>query len=127
MAEVVTFIDKRIDLTTVVAKGVVTAEDILDWVDEYYDNDVTRLMLMDYTEADVSSMNSEVLFAINKRVKTRCEGRIGGKTALLFATEYDFGTGNMYSSLADIEVLPIQYKAFKELGQAKKWLGITAD
>ena len=47
-----------------------------------------------------------------------------GKTAIVGPKEIDYGLGRMYQTFSELEGLPYEYMVFKELEEAKDWLGV---
>lgn len=116
--------DVAAGLTRVKVTGEIEAHEILDWFKNDYTVDITKLVLWDFTEAIVSSISTETLRAYAAEARQRGEGRRGGKTALVFAREADFGIGRLYEALAEMEKVPVTVKSFRSLKKAREWLGL---
>ena len=120
--ETVKDFDKK--LTTNIAKGEFSCDELLDWVRDYYSGAVTELILWDFSKADISKITNEEFQKIANEVKKVSNTRAGGKTALVFSQDIGFGLGRMYETFSDISNMPFGYRSFRSISEAKHWLGI---
>ena len=120
--ETVKDFDKK--LTTNVAEGEFSCDELLDWVRNYYLGAVTELILWDFSKADISKITNEELRKIANEVKKVSNTRAGGKTALVFSQDIGFGLGRMYEAFSRISSMPFEYRTFRSISEAKDWLGI---
>ncbi len=111
-------------LTVNIATGKIAAEDILNWVLEYYSGNSTKFILWDFTEADLSNITSEEFRGIASEVKKRSEIRMDGKTALVFGRDLEFGLGRMFQAFSEIEGVLFEYMSFRDIVEARKWLDV---
>ena len=102
-------------------------EDMLNWVVEYYSGAVTECILWDFSEADLSELTNDELRQIVLEVRKRSIDRTGGKTALVFQRDLDFGIGRVFGSFSEIEDMPFEYRSFRNITEAKKWIGVCTD
>lgn len=96
--------DKR--LTTNIAEGRISYEDLSSSINDYYSGPVTQLNLWNFSGADLSKITSdEIMKIINlvKMVIDRSGARANGKTALVFSKDIGFGLGRMFGALSEIE------------------------
>ncbi len=122
MANIETSIDYKNDLTINIISGELTLQEILDQFERYYEGETTKQILCDLTNADWSKIPSdEFRQAITKLKKY---SRKGGKTALQFSNDTDFGIGRMIEVFADIEKYDFEFRSFRNRKDADKWLGI---
>ncbi len=122
MAKIKTSIDYQKDLTVNIISGELTIQEILDKFENYYEGETTKQILCDFTNADWSNIPShEFRNGISKLKKF---SRKGGKTALVFAKDVDFGIGRMVEVFADIEEYDFKFKSFMDKEDAYEWLGI---
>ncbi len=122
MAKIETSIDYNEDLTVNIISGELTLKEIIDQFETYYDGETTKQILCDLTNADWSNIStSELRMAITELKKY---SRKGGKTAMLFSTDGDFGIGRMLEVFADIEKYDFEFRSFRDKESAYKWLGI---
>lgn len=111
-------------LTINIAKGEIKLEDLLNWISSYYSGITTKYILWDFNEADLSNITTEEIRKIAKEVKKKSDIRAGGKTALVFNGDLDFGLGRMYEAFAEIEGIKFESMSFQNIAEARKWLGV---
>ena len=112
------------DLTIVTAEGVITADDLLDWGNNYYEGQITSLILWDVTKADLSGLQSDKLRKIAEIMSRISEARRGGKTAFVYDNPLEFGIGRMFQAYSEMEDMPFQVQSFRSFHEARKWLGV---
>ncbi len=116
--------DRAKDLTIVTAKGVITADDLLDWGNNYYEGQITSLILWDVTNADLSSLQADQLREIAENMSRISEVRKGGKTAFVYDKPLEYGIGRMFQAYSEIEDMPFEVQSFQSFDEAKAWLGV---
>ena len=116
--------DQLSDLTVGIVKGEIRSDDILTWVEDYYSGTVTKFILVDFTEAELSKLRSEELQKIAKEIKGIAALRESGKTALVVGSDLGFGFGRMFKAYAEIEDIGVEYMVFRNMPEARKWLGV---
>ena len=121
MSKIETSIDYRLDLTVHTVFGDLTSQEILDKLETYYQGRPTTLILWDFTNATWSGISSNELH--NTVMKAKKYSRPGGKTALVFSKDADFGIGRMLEALAAIEDYDYKFGSFRSIKDAEKWLG----
>ena len=119
-----TIYDLAKDLTIVKAKGKVKAQDLLNWTAEYYSGKVTALILWDFSEADIGDVPMDHLKELAVAARRKADVRRGGKSALVFSRDVDFGLGRMFETLSEIEKTPVLYNSFRDISKAISWLGV---
>ena len=97
MAKIDVSINAKDDLTVFTVTGSLSHEDIIKFSNQYY-------------------------MEIPKRMKELTVRRIGGKTAFVEDNNEDFGMGRLYESFAMSEELPVSYRVFRTIDDAKNWL-----
>ena len=117
--------DKTQDLTIVTAAGQLTADDLIDWVTHYYAGDVTRFILWDLTQANLSAISFEEVEAHAKSFNRLADSRQGGRSAFVFGSDLEYGLGRMYQALSEIENVPIAFQTFRNIDEARQWLGVN--
>ena len=123
MGTVETKFDMALSLTISVAKGMITLDDILNWISNYYSGTVTQLVLWDLTEADLSEITITELKEVAATVKKRYYLRRGGKTAIVSKGGIEYGIGRVLQDFAKKEGVEIEYMCFRDMLKAKEWLG----
>ena len=112
------------DLTIVTAEGAISADDLLDWGNSYYEGQITPLILWDVTKADLSGIQSDKLRKIAEIMSRISEARRGGKTAFVYDNPLEFGIGRMFQAYSEMEDMPFQVQSFKNFDEAMEWLGV---
>ncbi len=112
------------DLTIVTVEGVISADDLLEWGNSYYEGQITSLILWDVTKADLSGLQSDKLRKIAEIMSRISEARRGGKTAFVYDNPLEFGIGRMFQAYSEMEDMPFQVQSFRSFHEARKWLGV---
>lgn len=114
------------DLTIIKATGGLVEDDIFTWSANYYANgEITTLHLWDITEADLSQITTEDIIEDSRRTSKMAQVRKGGKTAVVASMNtLEFGLSRMSEAHHEIELVPIEYRLFDSMKEAKEWLGI---
>ena len=112
------------DLTIVTVEGAISADDLLDWGNSYYEGQITSLILWDVTKADLSGLQSDKLRKIAEIMSRISEARRGGKTGFVYDNPLEFGIGRMFQAYSEMEDMPFQVQSFRSFHEARKWLGV---
>jgi len=115
--------DISLDLTTNTAKGPISYGDLLNWIINYYSGPVTKFILWDFTQADLSKITTNQFQNMAEVVKSRSDIRKGGKSALVFSRDLEYGLGRMFEMFSQIEGTQFEFRSFRSLSEAKQWLG----
>jgi hypothetical protein len=78
--------------------------------------------LWDFINATWSGITNEELQELVSKAKKH--SREGGKTALVFSKDIDFGIGRMIETYAELEKYDYEFYNFRDRKDAEKWLGI---
>jgi hypothetical protein len=122
MANIETTVDDENDLTVFTVKGELTAKEIIHHASEYYAKKPTRFVLWDVTSGTVGTISNDDFRQIAEQMKNYTSKRKGGKTAFVAKSIVDFGLGRMYGAFAEVEGLPVAYRTFRTIEEAKKWI-----
>lgn len=125
MASIEVTYDPQNDLTVFSLKGKTSVDEIIEKARDAYYNKPTQLVLWDGTGGSVSHNTYDDFERIAKELKHFMGKRKRGRTALVGVLDAEFGMGRMYEAFAEAEGLPIEYKTFKSIEKAKKWLGLS--
>lgn len=117
-------LDPDNNLTIYTVNGEVTVQDIVQKVKAFYAGEPTKLVLWDFTEANLSKIPSEDIIQIIYNIKKLVHSRKGQKTALVFSSKFGYGLGRMFTAFSEIEKTGIEYGSFHSVEEAKQWLGI---
>lgn len=113
-------------LTVNIASGKIRAKDIISWISEYYSGAATKLILWDFTEADLSELSSEDINRIIQVIRSSSDFKKGGKAAFVFGPEHDLMPDGKTGALLEHEVVEIECRSFESIDEAKIWLGIIS-
>ena len=125
MAVIESLIDHKTNLTIHTVNGLVDGDDIIQRMEEYHSGEVTKLIIWDFSDADLRDLTTKKITSIANIGRHFTESRMGGQKALISLHNLSFGLGRMYEVLAEIEKFLIQTKVFRNMEEAKNWLGIT--
>lgn len=114
--------DEKLNLTTFVCTGKVTAADIEEQVKILYRGTPSLNAMWDFTNADVSVLSPADVSGIAQFVKTASHSRSGGKTALVFPTSMLTEMASLLESISEIEVQDAKIKIFNDLDAALAWI-----
>jgi hypothetical protein len=115
----------RHNLTVFTAHGTISAGVILKELQDYYAGQPTLYSLWDFSEADVTGISADDISSLARYIRQRTSDRQGGKSALVFAKDLDFGLGRMIDTQLEIEGSPVAMSSFKTKADALKWLEIS--
>ena len=124
MAIIDTIVDSQGDLSVFAVNGELTADEIIERVEEYYTKHPTKLVLWIMGDVDLSAITREGIERIIQTAKKNTGKRKEGKTAIVGSKDIEYGLARMYEAYAGFENLPYEYKIFKEVDEAKEWLGV---
>ena len=116
--------DTEKDLTIVTAEGVITADDLLDWGNNYYEGQITSLILWDVTDADLSKLQADQLSEIAEHMSRISGARRGGKTAFVYDKPLEYGIGRIFQAYSEMEDMPFEVRSFQSFDKAREWLGV---
>jgi|GEM_PF-6843875 len=114
--------DDKVNLTTYICSGPVTASEIEDQVRTLYRGTPSLHAMWDFTEADLSLLSKEDILGIAKIVKETSHSRSGGRTALVFSTDMLTRMGPLLEGISTIEVPDAKIKIFNDLTAGLGWI-----
>ncbi|MFC1884548.1 hypothetical protein ACFL2O_07245 [Thermodesulfobacteriota bacterium] len=124
MGTIKTTKDMSLNLTINLAEGIILYDDMSTWITEYYSGTVTNLILWDFREADLSKIKTEEFAELARLIKRKADLRQGGKTALVFKRDLEFGLGRMFEVFSELEDLSFEFMSFRSIEEAREWLGV---
>ena len=124
MAIIETIVNSQGDLSVFTVNGELTADEIIERVEEYYTKHPTKLVLWIMGDVDLSAITREGIERIIQIAKKNTGKRKEGKTAIVGSKDVEYGLARMYEAYTGFENLPYEYKIFKDVDKAKEWLGI---
>jgi len=114
--------DEKLDLTTFVCSGLVTAKEIEEQLGILYGGTPSLNVLWDFTDADISALSPANVLGIAQFVKTAAHSRAGGRTVLVFPTSLLIENAPLLESIAEIEVPDAKIKIFNDLDAGLAWI-----
>jgi hypothetical protein len=124
MATIETIVDSQNDLSVFTVNGELTTDKVIERVEEYYTKHPTKLVLWIMGDVDLSAITSEGIERIIQIAKKNTGKRKEGKTAIVGPKDIEYGLARMYEAYTGFENLPYEYKIFKDVDEAKEWLGV---
>lgn len=112
-------------LTILSVNGVLTCDEVLHALDDFYEHDVTPYLMWDFTEADVSGITQNDMERIISAVKSNTPLRKNGRTAFVAHHDLSFGLSRMYQMLSEVSEHPIPPIVFRDRDSAIAWLKST--
>ncbi len=122
MGTIETTFEAESGFTLVKGTGKLTVEDFNGWLEQYYPDRVTRLILWDETEADLSELDADALRGLAHRAKNMSAAGRGGRGAVVYATPLTYGLGRMFQTFTEMEGLPYEVQSFQNFEDARAWL-----
>ncbi len=111
-----------IPLTTIVASGLLTAEEIKEKALDLCRGPASPLVLWDGTDADISGLSLKDLYGLFYSIRPFVSARDGGRTALLTSTPAAFGIGRWISTMAELSGFAHPIRPFHDREAAIQWL-----
>jgi hypothetical protein len=121
-----THIDLEKDLTIHTVSGEISADDILRKIRSYYEGEVTRLLLWDFSGADLRSVTASDVRGFADLTNSLSAARAGGKTARVVSTTVAYGLSRMFELSTDDSDDRIGDRTFHDRKKALEWLGFPA-
>lgn len=122
MGTIETTFDIAKELTVVTATGKMQADDFREWTARYYRGTVTRLVLWNIVQADLSELKSDDIRNDAKHTKDLADIRRGGKTAIVSGNSLAYGLSRMLEAFYDLESVPFEVQVFHSMEKAMEWL-----
>ena len=113
------------DLLIITVTGKLTAEDVISVINEYYPNGIVQDVIWNLTDGSMSLISKQGFQNIASAALTSLKGgaRQGGKTVYVGLADVEYGLLRMYSAIAEMAGIPIEYRVFRTLEEARNWLG----
>jgi hypothetical protein len=110
-------------LSIFMARGEITAAQLLAAYDDFLRRGPTRLVLWDVTNASVSGIQVEDVRAFVGQLAQRVTAHSNHeKTAIVCGNDVTFGIARMLGTSLEIEGFPGTIRAFRDLRTARAWL-----
>jgi hypothetical protein len=115
-------LDEDRNLTVFSVQGELSFEEQMAALRRFYDGTPTRNVIWDFRCMEGQRVSSEEMRKIISYIKRQDQKRPAGKTALVAATDLDFGLARMSQAYADQEELPWQIESFRTMEEAFIWI-----
>jgi hypothetical protein len=122
MATITTTIEPELGLTVQTVVGTATAREITGAIESYYAGPVTKLILWDFTDAQLSLITAGQIKDLVNLTKRYAASRVGGKTAFVASSDLGFGLGRMFEIQQDVNEAAISHQSFRTRAEALEWL-----
>jgi hypothetical protein len=115
-------IDKAKDFTVFKVTGVLSFDEVLPVVKDFYDGDPTKHVLWDMTDTTEVQLTSEEVETL-ANFSPRYEGkRASGKTAIVAQKDIIFGLSRMFEFQSSSQQAPFSIMVFRSIEEAHQWL-----
>ena len=122
MSEIKTFVDNQKDLTVHKVSGDLKTKEILERLAYCFQHEPTSMILWDFSNASWCGIKRDELrdtaAGVNKYT------RKGGRMALVFSRDVDFGIGRMFGAYAEMGGHDAKFGSFRSREDADRWLGV---
>jgi len=119
-------IDTRIDDTTLILTvvGDLTAEEVIYAIKNIYPASNSKYIIWDLTNASLSQMSRSDFEAIARTAKESVASglRQPGKTTHVVTSTAEYGLFRMYTSIAEMTGVPVEYSVFRTFEEARQWI-----
>lgn len=127
---IIASIDIKIEDNLLIASvtGVLTADEVIAVVKEYYPNGIVKDVIWDLTNGSLNAISRSGFESIAKVTRQILENgfRKGGKTVFVGTRAAEFGLMRMYSTIAEMTGIVIDYRVFKTIEEAQNYI-VNAD
>lgn len=110
-------------ITIFKVKGKMFFDQIIDEITRFYEKDVTRYAVWDFSGADGRDITADEVQKIASHSKEFGHLRSNGKTAFIMTTSLGYGLGRMYDSIAQVIEHPVNHGVFRNYNDAISWIG----
>ena len=114
--------EKGTSITILTVSGVLSFEEVIHSLENFFKRDVTKNLLWDFRDADLSKITPNNMEQIIKISKSNAHLRENGRTALVVYQDLSFGLSRMYEILSELSEHSIPHCVFRDMGEAIKWL-----
>lgn len=122
MSNINTSVNKQQNITTNIVSGEISANDILNRIEEFYHGYITKYILWDFSDASFKNISSDDITKIVALSNKYTQTRNGGKTAMVFSSKFGFGLGRMFDIQKDIADREVSHMSFQDKNDALNWL-----
>jgi hypothetical protein len=119
----VAMVSKEGELTTFVAEGEMSSDEIFAAFTHFLEGGATPFALWDLSRASLAELKAESIRVLARRMAHAAKGRRPrGRTALVCARPVDFGVAHILAAYLSGEDYPVDVATFTSMDSAKAWL-----
>jgi len=111
-------------LTVVKVQGSVSAQQVRDQIVGFLTGEPTRYVIWDVRDGSLSQLSAEDMRMLVTAGAPHAHRRTGGRTAIICATDVDFGMGRMFQTIASLQHVPFEIRVFRDTDEAMSWLDL---
>jgi hypothetical protein len=118
-------IDPSKQLSTFIATGKISSNEIVETVESFYKKQPSNNVLWDFRYADLEALlvSDELENITTSFFKSNWKLKKAGKTAIVASTDLWFSVARMYAKFTEIKNLSHIIQIFRFMDEAIKWLG----
>ena len=112
------------DLLIVTVTGNLSSDEIISVVKEYYPTGKIKNAIWDMLEGSAVTIKQQGFRDIAKAAKKSTANgfRQGGKTVYVGSKSVEYGICRMYTAIAEMTGVSVEYNVFRTLDEARAWL-----
>ena len=115
-------VDERRDLTSFSVEGIISADQLIKTIQQFYGENPTGLVLWDFTATNIHHLKtSEIEHIANTTRKFSYNSEVL-RAALVFSSDVDFGLGRMFEVLSHAGRFNQKIRSFHSRENARNWL-----
>ena len=122
MAKIDVVFEPQNQLTLFVCKGDIFADDIIDAFSYHYVHNPTRFVIWDLKQGSIAGINEADFQRIAQAALAVAKYRAGGKTCYIGDKNINYGLSRMYTQIAEMAQMPVQYGVERSMEGARNWL-----
>ena len=115
------------NLLIVTVSGDLTADEVIAVVKEYYPTNQVKDVIWDLTNGTMKSISFAGFheMAITTKMVVSFGARKNGRTVFVGTTDEDYSVNKMYTVMAEVTGVPISYKVFRTIDEARNWMRLN--
>jgi DNA-binding MurR/RpiR family transcriptional regulator len=122
LATVSIVVHQEWDLTERIAVGELTIADVMAELERFYSGPITSRILWDLSAATFNTLTSVDIERLSAAAAPLVKARVGGKSAVVAASDLGFGFSRMYQAYRDMHIDSLPYMSFRTRQEALDWL-----
>jgi hypothetical protein len=117
-------INESENLTIITVTGTIAYDDIVQGIEDFYEGKTTPFLIWDASNTDPRHISSQDIEQFVDIVRKYADTRKGGKTAFVSPKDLAFGISRVFTAISEMKNMPIEFRSFRNLDEAKEWFGI---